>query len=260
MPSIPVLLTLLCLGQATDNEVSLDVMQKRVEPTRISLLNGEGKKDGGVNARLVEKPVFRYSDELREIEDAGIWLWTDRNRPVAAMKVERYKVGRLARPWLYCFASLSSDLVRAEWMDDAPFQARKPGIKWQPLDDQPAKTRPARLVQMREFARRFSAEILADPAGTNRSQMRLLTRPLFRSDESSDVLDGAVFGFTGTGTNPDMLLLFDLTSEGGWRFGAAGMTAEGVIVQLKDKVVYESPHTAGKGKVFDTWCYFLATK
>lgn len=90
--------------------------------------------------------------------------------------------------------------------------------------------------------------------------MRLLTRPLFRFDESSDVRDGALFGFTGTGTNPDLLLLIDLPTNGGWRFGAVSMTAEGVRMKLKDNLVYESPHTAGKGKVFDTWCYFRPTK
>src|SRR5439155_26159827 len=116
--------------------------------------------------------------------------------PVAAMKVERYKAGRFPTPWLYCFASLSSDLVHAEWVDASPFQTRQPGVKWQTLDDEPAKTRPARLVQMRELARRFSAEILADPAETNRTQMRLVTRPLFCGDESIDGLDGARFGLT----------------------------------------------------------------
>jgi hypothetical protein len=90
--------------------------------------------------------------------------------------------------------------------------------------------------------------------------MRLLTRPLFRNDESNEVLDGAVFGFTGTGTNPDVMLLLDLPTSGGWRFGAAGMTAEGVTVKLDDRVVYESPHTEDKRRVFDTWCYFLPTK
>ena len=86
MSVFQLVLPLVLLGQTTDNETSLEAMQKRVEPTRISLTNGEGRKDSETKARLVEKPVFRYSDELRQIEDAGIWLWTDRNRPVAAMK------------------------------------------------------------------------------------------------------------------------------------------------------------------------------
>ncbi len=260
MAVVPLALSMALLAQAADSKASLEELQKRAGTTQLSLLTAEGVAAGGTDIKLVEKPLFRYSDELRQIEDAGIWVWTEHDRPVAAMKVERYKAGRLPTPWLYCFTSLSSELVRAEWADAAPFQARQPGVKWHPLDDEPAATRPARLVQMRELARRFSAEILSDPAGTERTQMRLLTRPLYRYDESSEVRDGALFGFTGTGTNPDLFLLFDLPPTGGWRFGAVSMTAEGVRLKLKDDLVYESPHTGGRGKVFDTWCYFRPAK
>lgn len=264
MSAIPFFITLLCLGQtptegpkaeAPANEASLKVLQQRVEMTQVTL-----SKEAGRKARLVEKPVFRYSDELRQIEDAGVWLWTDRGRPVAAMKVERYQTGRFPIPWLYCFASLSSELVDAKWTDAKPFQARQPGVKWQAISDDPATTRPARLVQMREIARRFSAELLRDRSGADRTQMRLLSRPLFRCDETPDVLDGAVFGFTGTGTNPDVLLLLDLPPKEGWRFGIAGMTAEGVGVKLKETVVADFPHTAGQGNVFDNWCNFHPNK
>ena len=41
---------------------------------------------------------------------------------------------------------------------------------------------------------------------------------------------------------------------------AAGMTADGACLKLKDAVVYEVPNTVGKGNVFDTWCYFHPAK
>ena len=255
MSVIPIVITLLCLGQTPSDEPSLKALQQRVETTQVALSKETGRK-----AKLVEKPVFHYSDELRQIENAGVWLWTDQGRPVAAMKVERYQKGRFPIPWLYCFTSLSSELVRAEWANAKPFQARQPGVKWQPLTDDPAMNRAARLVQMRDIARRFSAELLRDPAGTDRLQMRLLPRPLYRCDETPDVLDGAVFGFSGTGTNPDVLLLLDLPPKEGWRFGIAGMTAEGVSVTLDEAVVAEIPHTAGRGNVFDNWCNFHPNK
>lgn len=269
MSPLPILFTLLCLGQAPADsakadvptaeapasEMSLKVMQERVETTRVSVA-----KEAGRTAKLVEKPVFRYSDELRRIEDAGIWLWTDRGRPAAAMKVEKYQAGRFPIPWLYCFTSLSSELVDAEWTTAKPFHAKQPGVKWQALPDDPAMNRAARLIQMRDIARRFSVELLRDVTGKDRTQMRLLTRPLFRCDETPDVLDGAVFGFTGTGTNPDVLLLLDLPPKGGWRFGFAGMTAEGVSAKLGEKGVAEILHTAGRGNVFDNWCNFHPNK
>ena len=91
--------------------------------------------------------------------------------------------------------------------------------------------------------------------------MRLLSRPLYRYDDGLEgVIDGAVFGFTGTGTNPDMLLLLDLPKDAGWQFGIAGMTAAGITVRLKDKVVWQISDAAGKGRVFDNWTYFSPTK
>ncbi|MEK6257425.1 MAG: hypothetical protein AABP62_02300 [Planctomycetota bacterium] len=256
MSPIPVLFTLLCLGQMPEKEVSLKAMQQRVQGSRVKLSN-----DAKSPLQLVAAPVFRYSDELRHIEDAGIWLWTERGRPAAAMKVEYYQPGVHPRPWLYCFASLSSELVAAEWEDNPTFQARKPGVIWKTLDDTPATTRPARLVQMRDIARRFAAELQEPNLNKDVHQMRLLTRPLYRYDDGlADAVDGAVFGFTGTGTNPDLLLLLELSKEGGWQFGVAGMTAAGVTVRLKDNVVWQISDAAGKGRVFDTWTYFLPAK
>lgn len=259
MSPLSVLITMLCLGQVAaaetpGDEVSLKVMRQRVQATRVTLSDKANAK-----VQLVEAPVFRYSDEVRHIEDAGIWLWTDCGRPAAAMKVEHYQPGIHPRPWLYCFASLSSELVTAEWEGDPKYQARKPGVTWKPLDDAPAKTRAARLAQMREIARRFSAEI--KDLAENVRQMRLLPRPLYRYDDGlADVEDGALFGFTGTGTNPDLLLLLDLPKDGGWRFGFAGMTAEGLTVRLKEAAVWQIPHTAGKGQVFNNWTYFVPNK
>ena len=254
MSPIYVVLTLLAIGQAETDEVSLKAMQQRAQDCRVTLTN-----DATAKPQLVTTPVFRYSDEVRRIEDAGIWLWTERGRPVAAMKVEHYQPGIHPRQWLYCFASLSPELVSAEWKGDPDFRARKPGVTWRRLDDKPATTRAARLVQMREIARRISAEIM--DFENNVRQMRLLPRPLYRYDESlGNTEDGALFGFTGTGTNPDMILLVDLTKDDGWRIGFAGMTADGLTARLADKAIWSVPHAGGKGFVFDNWTWFLPAK
>ena len=257
MSAIPILLTMLCLGQspadvptgdAAASEASLKALRLRVENTRVQLT-----KQADRSLKVVEAPVFRYSDELRHIEDAGLWLWTDRGRPAATMKVERYKLGLHPRPWLYCFTSLSPELVSAEWSDERKYQARKPGIEWKSLHDSPKETRAARLVQMRDIARRFSAEVF--DFNNDSRQMRLLSRPLYRQEDGNNS-DGALFGFTGTGTNPDLLLLLETQAGGGWQYGLATMTAEGLRVRLGDKLVWEAPHTGGKGTEFDNWMYF----
>lgn len=249
MTALSLLLTIAALHQTDGAEASLVTLRDRAQSTRLTFLapaKGE--------PQFVPAPVFRYTDELRHIEDAGIWVWTLDGRPQAAMKVERYPPKLHPSRWLYCFTSLSSHLMRAEWDGETPYQTKQPGVRWQTLSEMPANSRPARLIQMREIARRFQAELISKPDGSNRSQMRLLSRPMYRyPDELADRADGAMFGFSGTGTNPDLLLLLDFTPGEGWRFGFAGMTAEGVTVRLGDKNVWEIPHTSGKGNVFDTW-------
>lgn len=251
MTTLPMLVALLTIGQKDTAEASLATMQARVAATTVSL------RDPAAKPELVAAPVFRYSDQLRHIEDAGLWIWTVQGRPLAALKVERYSPGIHPRPWLYCFTSLSPELVTGEWAGAPAYRSKQPGIVWQSLAGKPAATRAARLLQMRELGRRFSAELVRQSEREERSQMRLLPRPLYRCEETGDVIDGALFSFTGTGTNPDLLLLFDLTADSGWRFGLAGMSAEGLEVKLDEKLVWQQPHTAGKGHIFDTWTYFL---
>ncbi len=249
---VQTLLMALLLGQAEGDGTTLPELQSRAEATTIMLLRDETAK-----AKLVTMPIFRYSDQIRGIKNAGIWLWTADGRPVSAMKIENYVPGVHVRPWLYCFTSLSGELVDVTW-DVAPrFRAQKPGVVWQPLTDKPAESRPARLVQMREFARRFSAELRRQVDESDKNQMRLLPRPLYRYDGGADAVDGAIFGFSGTGTNPDLMLLLDLSRTDGWRYAFAGMSAEAISVQLNDATVWQQPHTAGKGNVFASWTYFV---
>jgi hypothetical protein len=77
----------------------------------------------------------------------------------------------------------------------------------------PAKTRAARLTQMRRLARRFSAT----SGGTGRDEelaLRLLPQPVYRYDQESDaVFDGALFTFV-TGTDPELLLMIEARRRG----------------------------------------------
>jgi hypothetical protein len=256
MMSWSLLLAIACLHQSDGADASLTALRERADTLRLSTLVPQP-----LPAEMVSTPIFRYSDELRKIEDAGIWIWTRGGRPEGVMKVERYPVGLHPSPWLFCFSSVSTNLVVAQWEDERTFKATKPGVQWKTLADKPLGNRTARLIQMRDLARRFSAELIGTPDGGNRRQMRLLSKPLFRYPEKlTEGGDGAVFGFTGTGTNPDFLLLLDETPGTGWRYGLATMTAEGLVVKLNDELVWEAAHTAGRGTVFDTWTMFFGRR
>lgn len=253
MSGLTCLLMIAALHQSEGSEASLASLRAKALTTRVSVLTPQQTE-----ATLEKTPLFRYSDQLRHIEDAGLWLWTRGGRPEAAMKVERYTLGIHPSQWMYCFTSVSPHMLLAEWSGNPSFQSKKSGVTWQKLSDNPVNSRPLRLTQMRDMARRFTAELIGKPDGSDRRQMRLIPRPLFRYPEIlTDGGDGAIFGFSGTGTNPDLLLVLDLLPGEGWRYGLAGMTAEGLVVRLEDQKVWEAEHTAGKGSVFDTWTRFF---
>src|SRR5262245_39998853 len=95
---------LLCLIPMEGGEDLLPAMQQRVKECRVTIAGNEAAP-----GKYQPEPIFRYSDALRGIDDAGIWIWTVQGRPLAAMKVEYYQPGVHTRRWLYCFASLSPE-------------------------------------------------------------------------------------------------------------------------------------------------------
>ena len=162
--------------------------------------------------------------------------------------------------------SLDDEPLDVRWETGEPWSSRGPGVTMTALPSAPAPhARPAaRRAQLREIAGRFSADII-DPIARTRERMRLLPTPIHRySDEEAGLIDGAIFGFASNGTNPDALLLVELTgSEDGefeWRYGLAQMTAGELAVSLGKDVVWTAPYRyPNKPSRFDTWLFFRET-
>ena len=108
-------------------------------------------------AKLVANPIFRYSDEERFIPDATLWIWTRDARPVAFQKVEGNNHGG-GQAWTICFASLSENLIKAEWREGKRYAARTPGVKFRsiPNAEPPAEKARARSVQLNGLKDRFT--------------------------------------------------------------------------------------------------------
>lgn len=111
---------------------------------------------------------------------------------------------------------------------------------------EPETTHTARLLQMRQLARLFRAE-LTSPAN-ERTELRLVSRPLFEySSPKQKVLDGALFSFA-VATDPEVLLLVEAFEEGlngtkhpGYRYALARFHYWNVAVFEGDKKVWEAP-------------------
>ena len=246
-------------SDTTERKARLAQMRRLAERVRVDTLTEEDS----TKSQLVADPLFRYSDELRGILDATLWCWQIEARPVALLKIERYEKLPHDKPWLYCIASLSSGLITAKWNSGQEFSSKAPGLEFRALSEavMPADSKAARLTQLRQLARRFSATILRDPAENRRDEMRLLPQPLFRyANPDVGLIDAALFGFTATGTNPDVLLAVEMrgNDDVSWHYGIARMTMEGLSVQLDGATVWTAAFTSGARGPFDTWHWFHA--
>lgn len=240
-------------------EENLKAMEQRARETKVHV---DAKPDG--DPQLIPQPLFHYTDQPRRILDATLWGWLVEGRLQAVCKIELYEDRSLPQGrWLYCFGSLSPALVSAEWADGHRWTAAKPGLQLRPLAGAPAPAegKAARLRQMKELAGRFEATLIDEPVN-KREKMRLLPRPLYRYEApAGESLDGAVFGLTSNGTNPDAILVIELhkskSSATEWAYGCAGMTTGGLVLTLDDKEVWAKagvPASATGG--YDSWAWF----
>jgi hypothetical protein len=246
-------------AQVGQREHNLREMRRRAKNTRVLVLDG-GRRTA---AELVSEPLFRFSDERRDIVDATFWAWQVEGRPVAVQKVEIYR--RRGLQWFYFLASLADRVIEVEWPDGQQWTAKKPGLVVGPLPGgpQPERTEAGLLLQLRRLARRFEATLI-DRDAQFRDEMRLLPRPIHRyADPASGVRDGAAFGFT-IGTNPDALLLIELRQTGDsapeWKYGLVQMTTGELRVRLDGEEVWSAPYhkpaRANLPSKFDTWAFF----
>jgi hypothetical protein len=229
-------------------------MRNYAETTTIRLAPKGGESEQ--TAKLVPKPVFRYSDELRQYPDATLWVWTRGTRPVALQKIEVNNNG--GQLWMVCFASLSEGLLDVQWPGRRRYSARTPGLTFKPIPkaDSPAETARARTVQLKALKDRFSARLGID-------EMRMMSTPFFEyADPESKLPMGAIFGMSFTGTNPDLLLLIearrDAENKWRWEYAPARMTADAVRMRLDDEEVWAEEHVRiNNPSVFDNWTFYF---
>jgi hypothetical protein len=163
--------------------------------------------------------------------------------------------GKNARLIRHEFHSLSPNPLHAGERGGSGWLPKEPGIKLEPIPDapEPAKTPARRLTQMRDLARRFTAQVQREKS---KWEMRLLPQPLYRyeiSDENSPVVDGAVFTFVWTaGTDPEVLITIEArrTDKGvQWYYAPARFTNCEAWLQYQGKEVWRvDPATVG---IFD---------
>lgn len=206
----------------------------RLEFMKKSVVGYEVKGDDGTAFELVPEPLLRWDNPVSKVPDGTIFLWQDAHaRPAAIVQV--FIAGGTKDLWLHEFQSLRSTPFEVKLGTTSIWNPRRGGVKLQPLEGAPvpAGTKPGRLVQMRQLAKRFTAQDEFEDNG--RWELRLLATPLHRYDGHAEVLDGAIFAFAH-GTDPEALLLLEARKDGdsaAWHYALAPMT--GYALRMSDQ-------------------------
>ena len=248
-------------GQEQQKARLLEQMTALAKETHVSVADAEKP------AQLVEKPIFRYSDQPRRFIDATMWAWTEAGRPVAFQKIEAIEYGDAGRPaalWQYCLASLSTRNVTVKWTG-REFRTRSPGIEFRPLEGAPdVSVGGQRKRQARELARNFTARIVTDPVNKIDQEMRLLTTPLFEYvDPRTKEFLGAVYGHSTNGTNPDLLIVIEARGSEGklaWHYGPARMTTGGITLKYNGEKVWDCVSADDRELPLMTWTFFTTPR
>lgn len=217
-------------------------------------------------AELHPTPLIHYSDQVRDLPESTLWTWELDHVPVLFCKVERLVSKTTSRvSWQYCCVPACEDQTDVIWKRDFRWRSKEVAFKWTSIPDlQPPHPQPSgRLIQLKGVARHFGCEVKGRPeAGSQQS--RLLPHPLHRfASPETNVQDGAVFGLTSNGTNPDVLVLVEAlkspVGESHWRYAVIGMTGDAAKVRFQDQPVWSKEVTAGPGD-HKSWVWYLSTQ
>jgi len=194
------------------------------------------------------KPIvaLRWANNARGSEDGLTLLYVSDGRPLAAACLY---------PWdkrlIHDLEALGRGKIVARKDTNVIWQPQKSGVEFAPIPgaDEPALSPAARLRQMKALADEFQSSMLGWKAdSTDREQLRMLTRPLYRYEseggaaDTHGVFDGAVFAFV-MGTDPESLLLIEAVKRDGksaWEFGFARRTSGELEGRHKVSVVWHA--------------------
>jgi hypothetical protein len=189
-----------------------------------------------------ENAVMRWSNPLVNVKDGAVYLWTDRGRPQAIIKLYTFDNELFTHECV----SLSESRLIAEREGKIAWNPTEPGIKFSELPDapKPAESAAERLRQMKALAGKFSATYTPIPKDAKPFELRLLIQPLLRFEKSDDpqYLDWALFAFAN-GTDPQGLLLIEARRTEGSRryyYAFAKMASGAVHARYDDKEIFTS--------------------
>jgi hypothetical protein len=202
---------------------------------------------------LRREPLMRWTSSGDY--NGEVYVWTHQGAAVIVGCIFSGPGRNDTRHVMHEFHSLAPHLLYSRERGGSGWLPQEPGVELELLADapEPARNQALRLAQMRDLARRFTAQVERE---NSKWEMRLLSQPIYRyeiSDEKSSIVDGAVFAFVWTaGTDPEALLVIEArrTDRGvRWHYAPARFTNREAWLQYQGKQVWRvDPATVG---IFD---------
>jgi hypothetical protein len=218
----------------------------------VARLAGDDEKE----VELKEQPVLTFGDSTRGNKNGSLWVFGTKGRPHAF--VELFKQAELA-DWAHTATLTGKDRIILRTPRSGQWKPEKLQIEPATIANAPVPEpkEAARLRQIRELARRFTAHEFWDPSNS-RFELRLLAQPIHRySDENQELVDGAAF-VLANGTNPEVILLIEALGkepkEGRWHYSLALAGSAELHVELDGKEVWKCPRAFGNAK--DVFFFF----
>ena len=199
------------------------------------ILENETKEE----PKLVGEPILRWSNPAAGEIHGNVFLWTVNGRPAV--------VGSLFK-WFsphthmsHEFHSLAETPLKGLYDDVEVWAPREAGLRFEALPEapKPAVSVAQRLLQMRRFAKDFSAT--KKERDGNQQELRLLPQPVYRyASPKQQLVDGGLFVFV-QGTDPEVFLLLEARGEGDaarWAFAATRMNSVAFRLRYHDREVW----------------------
>jgi hypothetical protein len=211
---------------------------------------GGGPRGGDAVIELIDQPLLAYGDSARVNNNGTLWAWGKTGRPVAFMELFQGSE-KEDRKWVHAVTLTSSERVVLVTPDTGRWQPPRMPLEpaLLPGAPPPAEKAPARLRQLKDLARRFTAHEFWDP-DNSRFELRVLVQPVQRYDESAaSIQDGAAF-VIAHGTNPEAILLIEALGtsmrEAHWHYSLARSSHAEAHVEFDGQEVWECQR-AGNG-------------
>lgn len=222
-------------------EARLQAMQKIAAEMTVEVVEGDFNR----KVHMIEGARFRFSTQDTLCYDGTVWIWGRGGRAVALLTISAER-GELKGPsnWAFELTSLSPQKLTVSSQDGWSWTPQAAGLKYAAVPDAPppADLERTRLRQMKDIARRFNANGVADG---RRFELRVLPTPIHRySDEQAGIVDGALF-FIADGTNPEVLLAIEAMAREDarpqWTYAINRVSAAELHARLDGKEIWTAP-------------------